>query len=60
MSRYHAGKQLWKVKPDDGNGHGHMLYPSDAYYEGNYKDGKQHGQGEYWHPDTGLYRGKNN
>ena len=55
MSKY--GNQSWVIKPPGGNGHGHMKYPSGAAYVGSYKDGKEHGQGEYWHPER-TYEGQ--
>ena len=56
-AREKHGNANWVIKPEGGNGHGHMKYPSGAVYIGNYKDGKEHGHGDYWHPTNGHYDG---
>ena len=39
------------------HGYGVQIWPDGAKYEGNWRDGLQHGKGKFYHVDGDVYDG---
>ena len=49
-----ADNQTWRM-----NGFGQIIYPDESIYDGDYKEGRKHGVGQYEDSKTGnIYDGE--